>query len=208
MAKTAKKANSTKTSATPTRRKKQADPSETCVILMPFREPFDTYYETVIKSAAVAASLKPVRADSLFRSSPIMGDLWKMIQDAKVLIAELTGKNPNVFYELGLAHAIGKPIVLISESMEDVPFDLQSLRVVTYDKNNPSWGSSLKAAIVASLEETLQDPVDAVPTMFRKKVKSQAPTESETVLRIYALEREVRALRTQRGEWHSSIYSS
>ncbi len=60
-----------------------------------------------------------IRGDSLFLPTPIMGDIWKMIQDAKVVLAELTSKNANVFYELGLAHAIGKPVVLISETMQD-----------------------------------------------------------------------------------------
>ncbi len=182
---------------------KKDQSGETCVVLMPFREPFDTYYATVIKPAVLAASLSPIRADSLFRPSPIMSDLWQMIQDSTVLVADLTGKNPNVYYELGLAHAIGKPVVLISESMDDVPFDLQSLRIVTYDKNNPTWGSYLKADIEASLRETLEDPIDSVPSMFRKKVESQAPAESETVLRLEALEREVRALRREPGGWHS-----
>jgi hypothetical protein len=57
-----------------------------------------------------------------------------------------TGKNLNVFYELGLAHAIGKPIVLISESMDEVPFDLQSLRVVTYNKDHPEASSRVRAS--------------------------------------------------------------
>lgn len=69
-----------------------------------------------------------------------MADIWKMIQEAKVLVAELTEKNANVFYELGLAHALGKPVVLIADNLGDVPFDLQSLRVIIYNKNDPASG--------------------------------------------------------------------
>ena len=165
-----------------------------CLCVMPFREPFDTYYSSVIMPAAEFMKLKCIRADSLFRSSPIMADLWEMIRNATVIVAELTGKNPNVYYELGLAHAIGKPVVLISEFISDVPFDLQSLRVVCYDKNDPNWGSKLKDNIISSLKETLHNPVDSVPPMFRKKVASQAPEESEALIRLDMLEQQVRSL--------------
>jgi len=47
-----------------------------------------------------------------------------------VLLADLTGKNPNVFYELGLAHALAKPVILIAETLDDIPFDLRALRVI------------------------------------------------------------------------------
>jgi hypothetical protein len=163
---------------------------------MPFKEPFDTYYSAIIKPAITSLRLEAKRGDSLFRPSPIMGDIWEMIQNAKVLLAELTEKNANVFYELGLAHAIGKPVVLLSETIDDVPFDLQPLRVILYDKDDPAWGGRLRAALAASLSETLSDPTNAVPPMFRKKVKSQAPEENEALSRLSALERDVASLRS------------
>jgi len=55
----------------------------------------------------------------------IMQQIWVYILNARVLIAELTGKNPNVFYELGLAHAQGKDVILLTQSINDVPFDLR-----------------------------------------------------------------------------------
>lgn len=163
---------------------------------MPFKEPFDTYFSAIIKPAITSLRLVAQRGDSLFRPSPIMGDIWEMIQNTKVLLAELTGKNANVFYELGLAHAIGKPVVLLSETIDDVPFDLQPLRVILYDKDDPAWGLRLRSALGASLSETLADPTNAVPPMFRKKVKSQAPEEKEALLRLSVLEREVASLRS------------
>lgn len=176
------------------RAKATKKPVGSCFVLMPFKEPFETYYTVIIRPAIAAANLDVRRGDSLFTPTPIMGDVWKMIQDATVLVAELTGKNPNVFYELGLGHALGKPIVLISETMEDVPFDLQQLRVILYDKDDPGWGNKLKNAITTALQETVATPVEAVPPMFRKRVKSQAPEDSETSLRLLALERRVTAL--------------
>ena len=161
---------------------------------MPFKEPYETYYSTIIKPAVVNANLEVKRGDSLFTPTPIMGDVWLMIQAADVLVAELTEKNPNVFYELGLGHAIGKPIILVSETMEDVPFDLQQLRVILYDKDDPSWGNKLKNAITTALTDTLVSPIEAVPPMFRKKVKSQAPEDSALSLRMLDLERRLAAL--------------
>jgi hypothetical protein len=168
--------------------------SGTCMVLMPFKEPFDTYFLSIIKPAVNAAKLESIRGDSLFRPSPIMADIWQMIQDAKVLVADLTEKNANVFYELGLAHALGKPVVLLADNLADVPFDLQSLRVIIYDKNDPAWGAELKTRITESLKETLGDAASAVPAMFRKVVKSQAPVETRTEYRLDMLERQVASL--------------
>jgi hypothetical protein len=62
-----------------------------------------------------------------------MGDVWSAINAAIFLIADCTGRNPNVFYEIGIAHAIGKQTILISQTIDDVPFDLRHLRIVVYE---------------------------------------------------------------------------
>ena len=118
-----------------------------------------------------------------------------MIQDAQVLLAELTTKNANVFYELGLAHAIGKPVVLVSETMSDVPFDLQQLRVITYNQADPKWGDKLTGKVTAALTETTATPVEAVPLIFRTPVQGQGPQQDAAEGRLEALERQVRLLR-------------
>ncbi|MBN1490785.1 MAG: hypothetical protein JXA69_12780 [Phycisphaerae bacterium] len=166
----------------------------TCFVMMPFKDPFNIYYDAIFKPAINKANLDPVRADDLFRPSVIVSDLWQMIQRAKLLLAELTTKNANVFYELGLAHAIGKPVILVSETMDDVPFDLQQLRVLLYNKNDPVWGEKLSIAITNSIIETLGNPVEAVPSIFRKTVASQAPEQDTTAARLAALESQMRIL--------------
>src|SRR5579872_5376744 len=82
---------------------------------------------------------EPVRADELFSSGSVVEQIWEQIEKAKVLLADLTGKNANVFYELGLAHARGKPVIFTSGVLEDVPFDLRHLRVIIYEVHDPSW---------------------------------------------------------------------
>ena len=74
-----------------------------------------------------------------------MDQVWSGIKTAKVLVAELTTKNPNVFYELGWAHALKKPVVLVSSNEEDVPFDLHHIRVIYYDVNEWSAASFSKS---------------------------------------------------------------
>lgn len=141
---------------------------ESCFVIMPFAEPFETYFKRIIKPAIDENDLYTARGDSLFRSTHIMDDIWSSIKDASLVVAELTGKNPNVYYELGLAHALKKPAILIASNIEDVPFDLRPLRVLVYDKNDPDWGTLLKENISSAIKETLASPTEAIPHTFRE----------------------------------------
>jgi len=99
--------------------------NDSCFVMQPFAAPLGDYYEKIYKPAIEKAGLRPVRADAeIFATGKIMDQVWSGINTAKVLVAELTSRNPNVFYELGLAHAMKKPVVLVSAKEEDVPFDL------------------------------------------------------------------------------------
>lgn len=157
-------------------------------VISPFGEPFDTYFAQIVKPSLEECGLYAVRGDSLYRPTTIVDDIWQGIQEAKLLIAELTDRNPNVFYELGLAHAISKPVILISKSIEDVPFDLRSIRVLVYDKDHPDWGSKLRASLTKAIKEVLQSPTSAIPTTFKQPIKPNIPEESETLMRLEALE--------------------
>ncbi|HEX3745946.1 MAG TPA: hypothetical protein VHW09_18520 [Bryobacteraceae bacterium] len=86
-------------------------PKDICFVIMPFGGWLDDYYKAIYRPAIEAANLEPHRADDLFRPSTIVNDIWAYTRKAKLLLADLTGKNPNVFYELGLAHALAKPVV-------------------------------------------------------------------------------------------------
>lgn len=85
-----------------------------CFVIMPFGGWSDDYFSSIYHPAITEAGLKAHRADDLFRPSAIVSDIWAFIKISKVLLADLTAKNPNVFYELGLAHALAKPVVLVS----------------------------------------------------------------------------------------------
>ncbi len=135
---------------------------------MPFGDFFDKYYANVYEAAITEAGLAAVRADGIFSAGQVIDQIWEQIKRAKVLLAELTDKNTNVFYELGLAHAAGKPVVLVAARVDDVPFDLRHLRVIVYDQRNPFWGEELKARITEFLIAAQTSPGDAVPEAFRR----------------------------------------
>lgn len=104
-----------------------------CFVVMPFKPMFKTQYENIIRPAIKESGLECVRGDEIYSKPRIVDDIWKSIRSARVIIAELTGKNPNVLYEVGLAQAIGKPLIIITRNEDDVPFDLKSLRYLFYD---------------------------------------------------------------------------
>jgi len=171
---------------------------ETCFTIMPFGGWFDTYYETVYVPAIEAAGLLPCRADDLYRPSTIIHDIWTYTQSAKLVLADLSGKNANVFYELGLAHALAKPAILITESMEDVPFDLRALRVLEYNKNEPRWGEVLQEKITTSIMEVLQAPLQSVlPAFLNVKPDSKSKTVTESEKQFLELKRELDLLRNE-----------
>jgi hypothetical protein len=133
---------------------------------MPFGGWFDQYYERIYRPAVETAGLECRRADDLYRPSTIVSDIWTYTKHAKVILADLTEKNPNVLYELGLAHALAKPVVIVTASMDDIPFDLRALRIIQYDRKLPDWGEILRRAITLSIEEVLSSPLRAVLPAF------------------------------------------
>lgn len=141
---------------------------DTCFVMMPFGQWLDQYYREIFVPAIKDAGMEPVRGDELFSTGSVIEQIWDQVQRAKVLLADLSGKNANVFYELGLAHAACKPVVFTTSSLEDVPFDLRHLRVVTYDIRDPAWGVKLQKSLATYLRAAKTDPEKSVPQPFRR----------------------------------------
>ncbi len=138
-------------------------PDDSCFVMMPFTEPHGSYYSQIYEPAIRKAGLKPVRADDeIFGAGKIMDQIWSGINAAKVLVAELTTKNANVFYELGLAHALKRPVVLVSSNEADVPFDLHHIRVIYYDVNDPFWGKKLLDKVAENILSAIKNPEEAI----------------------------------------------
>jgi hypothetical protein len=102
-----------------------------CFVLMPFRPNFNELYNIIIKPAINYFKIKCKRGDEVYTKS-VIDDVWKCIQRSRFIVADLTGQNSNVCYELGLCHAINKDVIIITQNMNDVPFDLRHLRCIVY----------------------------------------------------------------------------
>ena len=177
---------------------KESSKRDTCFVITPFDGWFNDYYDKIHKPAIKAAGLDPYRADDLYRSSPIIDDIWRFIKAAKIVLADLSYRNPNVFYELGLAHAIATPAILISESMDFVPFDLRPLRVLIYDKNKSDWGEELKQRITKAILEIIKTPLNAVlPTFLKATAAAKSKPISESDKNIIELKQDVESLKRE-----------
>jgi hypothetical protein len=124
-----------------------------CFVLMPFDEKFVSIYDA-IKKVVESFKLKCLRADEIFGTQPIIQDILEHMQKAKFLIADLTGRNPNVFYELGLAHAMGKEVILVTQDLKDVPFDLEHYRCIVY-KDSVAGAEKLKKGLKSTLKKVI-----------------------------------------------------
>lgn len=120
-------------------------------VVMQFAEPYHTFYREVIQNQAEAAGFEVVRIDEKAGPGVIFQDIQREIERAEIVIAEITPANPNVFYELGYAHALGKPTILLARREAELPFDIRSFRVVFY---NDTIGG--KAEVEQSLRRHLE----------------------------------------------------
>ncbi|MFX0098068.1 MAG: hypothetical protein ACFFCS_00695 [Candidatus Hodarchaeota archaeon] len=125
-------------------------------MLMPFDLKLTQVYNDYIKQPLEEMGLKVERADDIYTPSHIMADIWMQINKAEIVIAELTGRNPNVFYELGIAHSLRKYTILITQDLEDVPFDLTSLRIIDY-KYEPDGFKELTEKIKVYIKTKRQE---------------------------------------------------
>jgi hypothetical protein len=102
-------------------------------VVMQFGEPYDSLYASVIKPTTEGAGLSAHRADDVYKPGIVLQDIIRGIEEAEVIIAEITPPNANVFYELGYAHAMKKETILLAERGRELPFDIRSYRVIFYD---------------------------------------------------------------------------
>jgi len=131
-------------------------------ILMPFRDKeSEDIKERVIKKVCEELGLELKRADDYFTSTAIIDDVISAIKDADIIIADITGKNPNVFYELGYAHALkqNRTILITREDPENMPFDIKHLRIFTYSLLKDAmdkFEKDLKKAMKVALESPVK----------------------------------------------------
>jgi len=126
-------------------------------VAMQFGQPFDTLYQEVINPGARTLGLDVIRIDEVAGPGIIFEDIKRQIAEAKIVIAEITAPNQNVFYELGYAHALSKPTILLAQRGKELPFDIRSYRVIFYDDTiggKPALERSLQKHLEAILRES------------------------------------------------------
>lgn len=119
-------------------------------VMMPFHAGLDKTIES-IRNSCKKLGIDCKRADDIWDNSTFIQDIFDLIFISKVVIADFTGKNPNVFYEVGIAHALGKSVIPITQSIDDVPTDLRHHRVLKYLPNGEGF-----IALESDLEKRLK----------------------------------------------------
>ncbi len=130
---------------------REAHQEDLVAVMMPFDARYMDVY-LALQEAVEAAGLRCQRVDDIWINPGIMDDVASLIWRARVVISDLSGKNPNVFYETGIAHALGREVLPITQSADDVPFDLRHLRYVNYLPNNEGL-QGLKTQITRRLQD-------------------------------------------------------
>ena len=134
-------------------------------VLMPFDDDLTEIYATFIKPTVESSQFNLVckRADDIKSNRAIVQDIWKSICEARIIIADITGLNPNVMYELGIAHTLGKETILIYQQSEKeikFPFDLAHIRRIEYE-NSATGGKKLEKDLKETLVHILSPKIRA-----------------------------------------------
>jgi len=123
----------------------------------PERKRADEIYKFIIAPAVSSAGLEPYRADLDFTPGAITPKFISELLGARLIIADLTGRNPNVFYELGIAHSFARPLISIADSSSSLPFDTKDERVIELGEYTASGLTYIQGEQAkSSLEESLK----------------------------------------------------
>ncbi len=135
-------------------------PKPFCFVLMPFSEDFDDVYRIGIKEACDKAGAYCERVDEQIFSERILDRVYNQIAKADLVVADMTGRNPNVFYEVGYAHALGKLTILLTQNADDIPFDLKHFPHIIYERRfqflETSWKKELSILLIIRQTECLR----------------------------------------------------
>jgi hypothetical protein len=121
--------------------------------MMPFDASFNAVY-ACIQEASQNVGLRCRRADNIWENPAIIQDVVSLIDRSRIVICDCTGRNPNVFYEAGIAHTLGREVILVTQSEHDIPFDLRHLRYIRY-LNNAEGLAALASALRSRMQTIL-----------------------------------------------------
>jgi len=178
-------------------------------IILPFKN--IVIFEKVIKPTLLSDGLNCIKADDIFNTNALMQDIANSIRESSIIIADLTEKNANVFYELGLAHAFNKKVILITQNDSDVPSDLKGYKYYKYDINTTDGINNfeeilkkLKSSIDANLVFDSDEKVYEISSIHgnEQQISSKFLKQPEGTFIIWAyLEQNHIAPPKDRNEW-------
>ncbi len=127
-------------------------------VVMQYGEPYDSLYREVIKYVAEEKinKFRAFRADDIYKEGVILQDIIESVTESEIVVVEITPPNPNVFYELGYAHALKKTTVLLADRKSPLPFDVRGFRVIFYDdtiKGKKEVETQLQRHLEAAIDE-------------------------------------------------------
>ncbi len=150
---------------------------------MPFSKSFEDAYQLAIRPACEAAGAYAERVDQQIFTGSIMERVYNQISKADLVVADMSERNPNVFYEVGYAHALGKTTILLTKSEQDIPFDLRQYPHVIYGESL----ALLKAELERRVRWHVENPasVETVPEELEVWLNG-APLISHSTVEISA----------------------
>jgi hypothetical protein len=128
-------------------------------MVMPFEEPYNSIYTESIVPIANDLNLTIKRGDEFTsQQGVIISEVWAALNGCRLVIADASLPNPNVYYELGIAHTLGKPTILLTSQadFDEVPFDIQHLRFIVYE-NSIAGGHKLREDLKKAILWLLND---------------------------------------------------
>lgn len=159
-------------------------------IIMPFAQEYTQAYTDIIQPAVIECGIECVRADEDSQGN-IHNQMMDRIFNADILITDITGLNPNVFYELGVAHTISKKTIVVcnGDKMDKVPFDIAPYRILTYklDDSKTEYTEQLQEEIKSIVNENAK----GIPNPVQDYLAEQTPLNSKTSLFINELSSDI-----------------
>ena len=136
-----------------------------CFVMMPFKEPYLTIFRDHIqKTLENEFKIIAIKADDIFKPEPIINTIQYQIKKSDILIADITERNPNVYYEVGYAHALEKKIIFISQDTETMPFDVAHWRCIKYEFT-PRGMTNFEAKVINAVK-TILNEIESVTVPF------------------------------------------
>jgi hypothetical protein len=161
------------------------------------RKRADQLFEYVIEKTVKKFGYSPIRADMIPRPGIITSQIIEHLLKDDLVIADLTGRNPNVFYELGIRHVIRKPVIQIKDVSEIIPFDLHNMRTIDVDYRYIKSMDRCRDEITKQIEEIQGNPETATPVSYTvdlMKLENRGEPESKLIMEMVS---EMQALRSQ-----------